>query len=92
MGGNSTLRQHCWKHYKIYKARCEKADIPLNHHTIPPKIVEAQQKAKKAKSQSSLDDIVVVNCAEGFTREGTLHTVAQFVACDDQVSNLYEVQ
>ncbi|KAH9058005.1 hypothetical protein EDB83DRAFT_2169228, partial [Lactarius deliciosus] len=39
-GGNSTLCQHCRWHYDEYKTKCEEADIPVNHHAIPPKIVQ----------------------------------------------------
>ena len=30
-GSNSTLHQHRWKHYKLYKQKCEGANIPINH-------------------------------------------------------------
>lgn len=86
-GGNSTLRQHCRKHYELYKKRCKEAGIPVNYHVIPPKIAQVQEKGNREKSQTKLDDMLV-NRSEAFTREGTLHSVAQFVACDDQVSRL----
>ncbi|KAH9035942.1 hypothetical protein EDB85DRAFT_1821841, partial [Lactarius pseudohatsudake] len=46
-GWNSTLRQHCWRHYKIYQMKCEEVGIPMNHHAIPPKLVKVQEKQKK---------------------------------------------
>jgi hypothetical protein len=84
-GGNSTLRQHCRQHYALYKERCEKAGVPINHHAIPPKLAQAQEKEKKEKLQTRLDDMYVTR-QEVFTREAVLHAVSQFVACDDQVS------
>lgn len=84
-GGNSTLRQHCRKHYARYKENCEKAGIPLNHHAIPPKVAQAQEKEKKQTSQTTLDNRFVVR-PEVFARETSLRAIAQFVACDDQVS------
>ncbi|KAM6491698.1 hypothetical protein JOM56_012860, partial [Amanita muscaria] len=44
-GGNSTLRQHCRQHFEIYKEKCEKNNIPLNHHAIPPPLMKSMQKA-----------------------------------------------
>jgi hypothetical protein len=83
-GGNSTLRQHCRKHYELYKDKCEKAGIPVNHHAIPPKLAQILDAAAKAESQMTLED--VFKRPEIFKEEATLHAVAQFVACDDQVS------
>lgn len=82
-GGNSTLRQHCRQHPEEYQERCQKAGIPVNHHAIRPKPGEAQE----TKSQKTLDSMLVYR-QEPFTREGILHAVAQFVACDDQVSTM----
>lgn len=94
LGGNSTLRQHCRKHYEIYKQKCEAANIPMNHYAIPPKIAQALARSERERSQTTLDDIVF-NRPEApdtaFTRDGILHTVAQFVACDDQVSELHSI-
>jgi hypothetical protein len=86
LGGNSTLRQHCRKHYEIYKQKCEAANIPMNHHAIPPKIAEALARSERERSQTTLDSIVINRPDAAFTRDGILHAVAQFVACDDQVS------
>lgn len=86
-GGNSTLRQHCRKHYEIYKEKCEEANVPVNHHAIPPKLLRA---LAGDKSQTKLDKMVFKR-PETFTREGLLHTIAQFVACDDQVRIGYSI-
>ncbi|KAH9012748.1 hypothetical protein EDB84DRAFT_1243302, partial [Lactarius hengduanensis] len=40
MGGNSTLRQHCRRHYTLYKEKCERAGVPINHCAIPPKLAK----------------------------------------------------
>ena len=47
-GSNSTLRQHCQQHYEIYKELCEKDNVPLNHHAIPPRIAK-NMNGKKQK-------------------------------------------
>ncbi|KAH9058015.1 hypothetical protein EDB83DRAFT_2315976 [Lactarius deliciosus] len=65
-GGNSTLHQHCRRHYDEYKTKCEEADIPVNHHTIPPKIAQADSEKSKASSQTTLDD-KLVNHPDTFT-------------------------
>jgi hypothetical protein len=86
-GGNSTCRAHIRSHYQIYKQRCKDNDIPENHHAIPRDIWKEMQAAKmKGKKQVKIDDILGKSTApQEFTREGILHAVAQFVACDDQV-------
>jgi hypothetical protein len=83
-GGNSTLCQHCRQHYEIYKLKCEDANIPLNHHTVPPKV--AQMERRREGTQTMLDDKLVNWGTDTFTRDGLLQAVAQFVACDNQVS------
>jgi hypothetical protein len=85
LGHNSTLRQHCRIHYEIYRCKCEEADIPINHHAIPPKLAKLLEKVEKAKSQTTLDDIVAKR-PDTFMRDGILHAIAQFVACNAQVS------
>jgi hypothetical protein len=88
LGHNSTLRQHCRQHYEIYKERCNAANVPINHYAILLKYGKMLEMAKKAKSQSTLDNLLLVDRPDTFTRDGIVHAVAQFVACDDQVSNL----
>jgi hypothetical protein len=53
-GGNSTLRQHCRQHYEIYKEMCEKDNVPLNHHAIPPQIA----KTMNGKKQKRIDEML----------------------------------
>jgi hypothetical protein len=89
-GGNSTLRQHCRRHYQLYKEKCKEAGIPVNHHAIPPKLAQAQAEEKKEMLQTKLDNTFLVH-PEVFTREAVLHAVAQFVACDDQVSTMSNI-
>jgi hypothetical protein len=84
VGSNSTLCQHYRQHYELYKERCDEANIPVNHRAIPPKIV---QMGRKDSTQTTLDDRVVnVNWPENFKHKGLLHAMAQFIACNDQVS------
>ncbi|KAH9017412.1 hypothetical protein EDB85DRAFT_1816947, partial [Lactarius pseudohatsudake] len=42
-GGNSTLHQHCGKHYTTYKQKCEQAGISIKHCVIPPRLAKAQE-------------------------------------------------
>jgi hypothetical protein len=45
-----------------------------------------QAEKLKGKKQVKIDEILEKSTApQEFTREGVLHAVAQFVACDDQV-------
>jgi hypothetical protein len=45
-----------------------------------------EEEKSKGKKQKKIDSILVKSTgAREFTREGVLHAVAQFVACDDQV-------
>jgi hypothetical protein len=69
----------------LYKEKCEKAGIPVNHHAIPPKLAQIHDAAAKAESQTTLDGVLFKG-PEIFTQQATLHAVAQFVACDNQVS------
>lgn len=85
-GGNSTCRAHIRCHYDVYKERCKENNIPENHHAIPREILKKMKEAKLGgKKQVKIDNILVKSTAGEFTREGVLHAVAQFVACDDQV-------
>jgi hypothetical protein len=83
-GGNSILCQHCQQYYVIYKLKCEEANVPLNHHAIPPKL--AQMERQRESTQMTLDDKLVNRGTDTFSRDGLMLAVAQFVACDDQVS------
>ena len=86
-GGNSTCRAHIRSHYNVYKERCQEKGIPENHHAIPQDILKQMEEEKsKGKKQKKIDSILVKSTGpREFTREGVLHAVAQFVACDDQV-------
>jgi hypothetical protein len=89
VGGNSSCRTHIRQHYTIYKERCQRLNIPENHHAIPRSIWKEMQELKQAKTktQASLDGMI--ERAQGpreFTREAVLHAVCQFIACNDQVS------
>ncbi len=84
-GGNSTLRQHCRKHYEIYKQRCEESNIPLNDRAIPPQILKKKDKGKLTK-QMTIDNMLDKGVArrQEFSKEAILRAASQFVACDDQ--------
>ena len=89
-GGNSSNRFHIRQHYEIYKERCEKKKIPLNHWAIPPNIVKATKAAEMAaqgveQGQQQLTFKPKIGPRE-FTRAGTLHAVAKLIATNNQVS------
>ena len=83
-GSNSTLHQHCRQHYKIYKEQCEKGNIPVNRHAILPGIAKAELKGKK---QKQIDEMLEKGLPhpEMFTKDTIMCSVAQFVACNNQV-------
>ena len=88
-GGNSTCRAHIRRHYELYKMRCEEENIPESRHAIPRpllKKIEELERNPKVKAQSKLDAMLEkVKRLQAFTREGVLHAVSQFLACNDQV-------
>jgi hypothetical protein len=93
-GSNSSCRLHIHQHYAIYKERCEKDDIPINHWAIPREIWKAMEEEKaseergrqtKKKQQQTLDFKLVTGPRE-FTRAGVLHAVAALIATNNQVS------
>jgi hypothetical protein len=89
IGGNSTCHVHIRHHYNVYKKQCKEKKIPENHHTIPRPLWRQMQDKKKntrGNTQTKLDGVIdVINWLQIFMREGVLHAVAQFIACDDQV-------
>ena len=89
-GGNSTCRAHIRSHYYVYRERCKEKGIPENHHAIPREILKQMEEEKlKGKKQTKIDNMLEkLRAPHEFTREGVLHAVAQFVACDDQVACL----
>ena len=89
VGGNSTCWAHIHQHYKIYQQRCKDKNIPENHHAIPWPIWKKMQEVKNGNTmtQLKLDEVVVkMQEPKEFTREGILHAISKFVACNDQVS------
>ena len=94
-GGNSSCRAHIRQHYDIYKERCAKANIPENHHAIPRHIYRQMKANKKTKGgvQVTLDAVLEkASNIKVYTREGATHSIAQFVACDDQVGATVELR
>jgi hypothetical protein len=89
-GGTSTCRVHIRQHYQIYSERCKAKGIAENHHALLREDFNRMQREKnglKTKNQLTLDGMVEkVQGTREFTREGALHAITQFVACDDQVS------
>lgn len=52
-GGNSSCRAHIRKHYEIYKEKCEKADVPVNHWAIPQEIWKIMEDEKEEAKRGS---------------------------------------
>lgn len=89
IGGNSSCRAHIRQHYELYKKRCKDGNIPENHHAMPRVLWKELQEKKKGMHQGKLSAVFeTVKSSVDFTREGVLHAVARFVACDDQVSKM----
>jgi len=93
-GSNLSCRLHIRQHYNIYKERCEKADIPINHWAIPRdiwRIMEEEKEAEergrmsKKEKQQLLDFRKVTGPCE-FTRANVLQAVATLIATNNQVS------
>jgi hypothetical protein len=82
-GSNSSNRFHIRQHYEIYKERCEKGNIAMNHWATPPKIAKA--KAAHDDGQQQLGFKTMIGPRE-FTRAGTLDAVANLIATNNQVS------
>jgi hypothetical protein len=97
-GGNSSCRAHIRHHYEIYKAKCEKAGVTINHWAIPREIwrdLEEQKeeeklgKRNKKKGQQMLGFQSVTGPCE-FTRDGALHVVANLIVTNNQVSTNHQ--
>ena len=92
-GGNSSCRTHIRQHYDIYKKKCEKANIPINHWAIPHDIWKTMEEEKAAKEQGQLMkkqqqqqlDFQTVTGPHEFTRVGTLHAVTKLIATNNEV-------
>jgi hypothetical protein len=92
-GGNSSCRFHICQHYKVYKKKCEDADIPVVHWAIPWPIWKAMEEEKeeakrgqatKKKTQQLLDFASVTGPRE-FMRVRTLEAVTELIATNNQV-------
>jgi hypothetical protein len=89
-GSNTSCRQHIRQHYTIYQQRCREQDIAENYRAVPPQILKEREAAKKPKTQTNLDDIVIKETRPAeFSRERILEAVAKLIACDDQVSKVF---
>ena len=88
-GFNSTCQYHAQTHFDLYMAKCSQLGIPLHHHAIPClvwKKLLAEKGRKQVKTQLTLDkSLAKTMVPKDFTWDGILHTVAQFIICDDQV-------
>ncbi|KAF8173117.1 hypothetical protein BJ912DRAFT_859601 [Pholiota molesta] len=100
LGGNSSCRLHLRQHYNLYKEKCDKAGIPINHWAIPReiwKVMEEEREAEKRgvltkKQQQQQLTFKKVTGPREFTRAGVLHAVASFIATNNQVSHQQDRQ
>jgi hypothetical protein len=84
---------HVRQHYQLYKSRCEKADIPINHWAIPHdvwKVMEEEKVAKKQgrhtkKQQQQLISFETITGPREFTRGGVLNAVTKLIATNNEV-------
>lgn len=98
-GGNSSCRQHIRQHYALYKERCEKANIPVNHWAIPREIWNLMEEEKDAalrgrmmnKQRQQTLDFKTMTGPREFTREGTLQAVTKLIATNNQVSLFFHL-
>ena len=93
-GGNSSCRAHIRQHFEIYKEKCEKAGIPVNHWAIPREIWKVMEEEKeeakrgyklKKAVQQELGFEVVKGPYTEFMRAETLHAVTKLIAVNNQV-------
>lgn len=93
-GGNLSCRLHLRQHYDIYKEKCKKGGIQINHWAIPRetwKTMEEERMAAKEgrlmkkQQQQELDFKKVAGLRE-FTRAGVLNAVMKLIATNNQVS------
>jgi hypothetical protein len=91
-GSNTSCRQHLRQHYTIYQQRCDEQGLVENHRAVSPHILKEREAVKQPKKQMKLDGIVVKGKRPtDFSREGILEAVAKLIACDDQVSQNYNI-
>jgi hypothetical protein len=86
-GSNSSCRAHARQHWELYQSMCKENDIPIHHWAIPCAIWKVREEERQMKKkQPKLDGTFErITGPKEFTRDGALHAVSQFVACDDQV-------
>jgi hypothetical protein len=94
--GNSSCRLHIHQHYKVYKERCEKADIPISHWAIPWYIWRIMEEVKEMepggmRSNEQQGVTAAVGLQESdwpceFMRANILQAVANLIATNNQVS------
>src|SRR5271155_3661964 len=90
-GGNSSCRLHIRQHYVLYKEKCEKAKVPINHWAIPREIWRVMEESKEAAKQGTKGKqqqlaFKTVTGPREFTRAGVLHAVTKLIATNNQVS------
>ena len=87
IGGTLSNQFHICQHFEAYKTACAMVVIPMNHHAIPRVVwKEMQEEAMPSGGKQSTLVFAKMNSEREFTRKAVLHSVAQFVACENQVS------
>jgi hypothetical protein len=84
---------HIRQHFALYKEKCEKEDVPINHWAIPRPIWKEMQEEKdtkkgltKKQEQQQLSFQTVTGPRE-FTRAGVLQSVTELIATNNQASH-----
>lgn len=82
-------QQPIQSHYEIYKSKCKELGLKENHHAILHDIAKLQANRKKQGKdvQQNLGQMFQKLQNKEYSREDVLRTVAEFVVCDDQVSD-----
>ncbi|RDB16069.1 hypothetical protein Hypma_003459, partial [Hypsizygus marmoreus] len=77
-GSNPSCHAHIHLHYNVYKERCQKKNLQINHHCISQLIwkqMEEEKRNPKAKKQMMLDAMLKeVKSPQKFIKKGVLRS------------------
>jgi hypothetical protein len=92
-GRNLSCRLHICQHFTLYKKRCEKGNIPINHWAIPRSIwkkMEEEKGVKKQVTKKQVQQALSFKAVTGpreFTRVGILQSITELIATNNQASH-----
>jgi hypothetical protein len=88
-GNITTLRTHISRkpktHFLIYKAKCDRLEIPINARAVPPSEQGIQSLTGK---QSTLDGVVQI--LPQFTKAGLLEYIIKLIVSEDEAFQLVD--